>query len=100
MAVIILSESPPARASTGSAVHFPSEQSPMRKLFCIVVLTLCLPVVASMECGGFVAVAGHTQTSDGRTVYCWPCGCPKHPECVCDEGEPAGPCDEPLARPA
>jgi hypothetical protein len=53
--------------------------------------------------GGFVAVAGHVQVGGQPTgQYCSPCGCPKHPECVCDPGEEAGPCDGPLivAQPA
>ena len=60
------------------------------------VLSLSLPMLASMVGGGFVAVAGHIQ-SGGRPTpeYCSPCGCPKFPECVCDPGEQPGPCDEP-----
>jgi hypothetical protein len=47
--------------------------------------------------GGFVAVAGHVNVGGQPTTqWCSPCGCPKHPECVCDSGEEAGPCDEPV----
>jgi len=71
----------------------------MKRLLCIVVLTLSLPVVAELSCGGsFVAVAGHVNVGGQPTgEECHPCGC-SHSNCVCDPGEEAGPCppDEPL----
>jgi hypothetical protein len=69
----------------------------MKKLACVLFITLALPVFGALEDRNgvshspFVAVAGHTTFGGGPSEWCSPCGCPKS-NCACDEGEASGPC--------
>jgi hypothetical protein len=59
----------------------------MRKLVFVLLITLALPVTASVSLSSFTAYAGHTV---GSGEACFPCGCGNG--CACDSGEKPGPC--------